>query len=90
MQCLLPTVSWPAHSYTLQPRLRRIITLEDDDGLLTTGNISLKSHLTGPPKTMAAPAAPAAPAVPAAPSYPNRKIVTITEDDENDLYPKFC
>ncbi|KAF9804784.1 hypothetical protein SFRURICE_007687 [Spodoptera frugiperda] len=79
-------VSWPAHSYTLQPRLRRIITLEDDDGLLTTGSISLKSHSTGPPKTMAAPAAPPAPA---APSYPNRKIVTITEDDENDLHPKF-
>ncbi|XP_022832576.1 uncharacterized protein LOC111360700 [Spodoptera litura] len=72
-------VSWPAHSYTLQPRLRRIITLEDDDGLLT-GNSSLKSHLTGPPRMMA---------TPAAPNYTNRKIVTITEDDENDLHPKF-
>ncbi|CAH0703412.1 unnamed protein product [Spodoptera exigua] len=71
--------SWAPHSYTLQPRLRRIITLENDDNILT-GHRSLKSHFTGPPRIMAAPAAP---------NHTKRKIVTITEDDENDLHLKF-
>ncbi|XP_028177295.1 uncharacterized protein LOC114365047 [Ostrinia furnacalis] len=65
-------VSWPEKSYTLQPRLRRIITLDDPEVITSR---SLKPDLIAPLKTMS--------------SVTRRKIVTIAEDDESDLHPKF-
>ncbi|RVE49234.1 hypothetical protein evm_006126 [Chilo suppressalis] len=66
-------VSWPENEYPLHPRLRRIVTL-DDSSILTSR--SLKSNVVAPTKMTN-------------PSITKRKIVTITEDDETDPYPKF-
>ncbi|XP_026759842.2 uncharacterized protein LOC113518997 [Galleria mellonella] len=66
-------VSWPPNSYMSQPRLRRVVTVEDPD--LKTSR-SLKTDLMASSKMMAS-------------NFTKRKIVTITEDDENDLHPKF-
>lgn len=64
-------VSWPtSRSYTLQPRLRRIITLDNDD--LRTSN-SLRSTCVAPSKIMTA-------------NHTKRKVVTISEDDEHNVY----
>ncbi|XP_047040410.1 uncharacterized protein LOC124644848 isoform X1 [Helicoverpa zea] len=68
-------VSWPPHSYTLHPRLRRIIALDDDELMRT--NRSLMHNPTTPSPIMASA------------NFTKRKIVTISEDDENDLHPKF-
>lgn len=67
-------VSWPEKRYPSQPRLRRIVTLEEPPVVTSR---SLKSDLNNVPiRTMSS-------------SLTKRKIVTIEEDDENDLHPKF-
>ncbi|KAI5641372.1 hypothetical protein NE865_06410 [Phthorimaea operculella] len=64
-------VQWPRRtSYVLQPHLRRIITLDEEDELLNASTRSLKSQVASPQKPMSS-------------TYPKRKIITITEEDDN-------
>ncbi|XP_022121212.2 uncharacterized protein LOC110997382 [Pieris rapae] len=68
-----PIEKWPKNSYSLEPRLRRIISIEKP---LIGSTRSLKTEMAGIPKM-------------ASTGYSKRKIVTIDEDDENSLHPKF-
>ncbi|KAJ2954427.1 hypothetical protein O0L34_g2696 [Tuta absoluta] len=64
-------VQWPRRTtYVLKPHLRRIITLNDEDDLMNTTTRSLKSELASPHKLMSS-------------IHSKRKIVTITEEDDN-------
>ncbi|XP_013189030.2 uncharacterized protein LOC106133746 [Amyelois transitella] len=66
-------VSWPPNQYTLPPRLRRIISVEDPTFVTSR---SLCADILASSRTMTS-------------NITKRKIVTITEDEENDLHPKF-
>lgn len=65
-------MTWHEERYSLQPRLRRIVTINEPK---LSSTRSLKSDIAIAPKM---------------PNVTKRKIVTIQEDDENDLHPKFC
>lgn len=67
-------VSWDKGTYFQQPRVRRIITLEDEESKTSR---SLK------PDTISVQTGRMAN------SNSKRKIVTISEDDENDFHPRF-
>ncbi|XP_072931085.1 uncharacterized protein [Epargyreus clarus] len=64
-------VTWHEESYSLQPRLRRIVTINEPK---LSSTRSLKPGIAIVPKMQ---------------NVTKRKIVTIEEDDENDLHPKF-
>ncbi|KAJ8737119.1 hypothetical protein PYW07_000390 [Mythimna separata] len=70
--------TWGPNSYILKPRLRKIISIDEDELLRTSR--SMKTNLPAtPPRTTTS-----------SQSYTKRKFVTIAEDDENaDLHPKF-
>ncbi|CAF4745042.1 unnamed protein product [Pieris macdunnoughi] len=73
-ECDFSTIEkWPKNSYALEPRLRRIISIEEP---LIGSTRSLKTEMASIPKM-------------ASTGYSKRKIVTIDEDDENSLHPKF-
>ncbi|CAH4038912.1 unnamed protein product [Pieris brassicae] len=73
-ECDFNTIEkWSKNSYTLQPRLRRIISIEEP---LIGSTRSLKTEMASIPKMVST-------------GYSKRKIVTIDEDDENSLHPKF-
>ncbi|XP_053623972.1 uncharacterized protein LOC128682933 isoform X2 [Plodia interpunctella] len=66
--------TWPSNKYSLTPRVRRIISIE---GPTFVTSRSLCADILASSKTMTS-------------NITQRKIVTITEDDENDLHPKFA
>ncbi|XP_049884950.1 uncharacterized protein LOC126379957 isoform X2 [Pectinophora gossypiella] len=63
---------WPQKdSYILQPRLRRIVAMNEQDNIMKTFR-SLKNNLGASEKPMCS-------------AYSKRKIVTISEDEEGDI-----
>ncbi|XP_045509372.1 uncharacterized protein LOC123704922 isoform X2 [Colias croceus] len=70
---LKPKGPWTENKYSLEPRLRRIIAIEEPNVETTR---SLKSNVALSPKMSTT-------------GYSKRKIVTIEEDEEKSLHPKF-